>query len=442
LIPLHTAFVDPTTGGFKAALTPDGTHPRNGTNRDVAQLAWDTISLHIPKGGPQLPTMHNDPNNLIPNGLFLGTTQGTAGNGGTLMPIGWTAAPSRDANTKAYIEAPVTDDHLVGKWFTIEGTAATAGEFRAITLDAAQIKPNHSYRLVFRFKTTGLRNANSGGGPTLLGRVVFNGVGTGDVNYDKRALGTLWYDTQGVAVLDFTAPSDAATAVFSWGITISTASTYKVRIGQLGVYDLTDMAASLAGAKHTVSPLDTTPTSPYLADNFNRADGAIGSTSTGAAAWTSAPSGFPFTISGNKAVQADATVPDSKIAYVADSHTDGIARAILVDKPTVLTGITVRGSTDGDGYVFYYNPASGGSYVLARRAFNSFTTLASKVQAGAAGDTLTLEVTGSTLVGKVNGLEVARATDTTHPSGTRVGLFTYGTGGTRSWDDWSWAPLS
>lgn len=239
LVDLDKALIDTATGAFLAALTSDGTHPKNGTNPIIAQAIVDQIVPTLPAYLPLLPTDNTDPHNLVTNGLFVGTTSGTGGAGGTLIPAGWSRNGARNA---AVTGSLVTGDTaIIGNWWRLEGAG---GELDFQALPAGKIVPGHRYLLRHRVKASGMRNANSGDGASLTTKVVFNGASSGTSGYDIRALDTVSYDIPGaasVAFVEFVAPVDAASLSLQFSIAGTNITAMACQIAQVGVYDLTAM---------------------------------------------------------------------------------------------------------------------------------------------------------------------------------------------------------
>jgi hypothetical protein len=172
--------------------------------------------------------------------------------------------------------------------------------------------------------------------------------------------------------------------------------------------------------------------SPFtIADTFNRANGAIGSTDTGALAWVNSASST-WVISSNTVVN---TVPTGGgDTLVSDSHSDGTLSVALVTT-TGVQGLAGRCTTDADGYLFYIG--SGIAQLKKRTGTNAFTTLStSPTMTLNPGDVLSLVMSGSTLIGKVNGVTVCRAVDATY-TGTKHGLFNYNSANA-AFDNFSW----
>jgi hypothetical protein len=152
--------------------------------------------------------------------------------------------------------------------------------------------------------------------------------------------------------------------------------------------------------------------SPFtVADDYNRSNGAVGSTSVGALAYTTSGT---WAIASN---QLKATAAGQCV--FTDANLDGTLRATNV---TALNqGLILRGVDTSNFYIFY-NDTTG--YAIKKCTAGTYSALSASTVLGAAGDVLTFSASGNNLLGKVNGVTVCRATDSTH-TGTRKGAVTF-----------------
>jgi lysophospholipase L1-like esterase len=249
LIDAYNLLVDPATGDYLAAygsVSNDKTHPINAGYSALGALTWNTLSStgDVPLVDPMMPRENGDPNNLLPNGLFLTTT----GSGATLMPTGHSVQTSQ--HPAGVTGSLVTGDPAIkGNWWkvTADGTAsATDNQFVTISGNRADtgtpaIVPGHVYAHVGRFKATGMRNADTGSGSSVLVGAAFNSVLLNSA-YDFRCVSTISYDIpDGYFSQEMLAPSDASTLLVRRQLINATAGAGTLQLAQLGVYDLTAM---------------------------------------------------------------------------------------------------------------------------------------------------------------------------------------------------------
>jgi hypothetical protein len=169
-------------------------------------------------------------------------------------------------------------------------------------------------------------------------------------------------------------------------------------------------------------------------DNFNRANGALGSN------WTSFLPSSSFvapTITGNQIVGNTATKQNYAFwnanNFLADQFTQFTATSSSTGGPdSVVT--TLRMSASG-GYACSANGASsGGIYTV--NSSGTFTSLAAATVAYAAGDVLRCEAKGTTITLYKNGVSQISATDSTFASGA-PGFGVYNNGSGAQLDNWS-----
>jgi|SRR5882724_1321706 len=179
---------------------------------------------------------------------------------------------------------------------------------------------------------------------------------------------------------------------------------------------------------------------PVTATDDFAVDGSLSGAAmlTGPLTWTVSASNT-FTKSGGQvAFAGTATAPVE--AYITEPALDGTLSVKCITAPIAghLYGLGFRHSNGADGYVFYWD--SSANYLLRKRTgAGSFTTLVTApATAPVGGETLSVVLSGSSIICKVNGTTVISTTDITQ-TGTRKGLwgFTTGLAGT-TWDDFSW----
>lgn len=161
------------------------------------------------------------------------------------------------------------------------------------------------------------------------------------------------------------------------------------------------------------------PTVTYAVDSFNRADttGGPGTTEVGGYTW-SVTAGDSFEVASNRLKGlAVATAPPD--CLIDDGQADGTISLTLPNASTN-GGIAFRISADrSTGYVFYNNIS--GYSLRKRTAAGTYVQLvAGPTGANAPGDVLSVVLSGSSIVCKVNGTAVITTTDSSF-TGTRHG---------------------
>jgi hypothetical protein len=171
-----------------------------------------------------------------------------------------------------------------------------------------------------------------------------------------------------------------------------------------------------------------------VTDNFNRADGALGSN------WSAGPSFTAPTIVSNVGSSANDSAwhvahwNTSVNTFVNDQYSE----ATVLDGSAVTTfaGVIVRHQpSTSSGYFAFPNGGSIKLYRLDSGSFNLLNTLGSGITDGSV---IRLEITGTTLNVKVNGTSVGTFTDTNYSSGS-PGIASYSSG---RLDNWTGGPIA
>jgi len=181
-------------------------------------------------------------------------------------------------------------------------------------------------------------------------------------------------------------------------------------------------------------------------DNFNRADGTLGPN------WTQSVHNTTFAISTNRFTQsvlgAGSNYFWNAIAWPNDQWSQ-----ILVAVPwTLLPGgagggldVDVRASgvttVTSNGYLFRVFTITTNSRLLDKDVNGVFTQLATDAGAAAAGDINYLEAQGTTIVAKVNGVQVFSVTDSAVASGS-AGIGGHMPGTLQFGDNWAGGDFS
>ena len=117
----------------------------------------------------------------------------------------------------------------------------TAGEIDYQNVAGGSVIPGHRYAFRGRVKATGLRNADTGAGATLMVTARFNNANAVS-GYDHRVLSNVSNDVEGVFNLEFDAPADATSLqVQAPNVGVTTSASFTVAIAQMALYDLTAM---------------------------------------------------------------------------------------------------------------------------------------------------------------------------------------------------------
>ena len=163
-----------------------------------------------------------------------------------------------------------------------------------------------------------------------------------------------------------------------------------------------------------------------ITDNFNRVNGAIGSSSEG---WSWTVTAGAFNITSNAATPG--TGGHNNARADSDLNADHYAQAVC----------TCAGGVDDVGVIVRYASAADSGYVLVndntndviyKNSAGSYTSLASSAQAGPSGAVMRLEASGTSLTGKRGASTTASTTDSTFTTNTRAGIRAYNEGGTTS----------
>lgn len=199
-------------------------------------------------------------------------------------------------------------------------------------------------------------------------------------------------------------------------------------------YDFRVSATNTAGTGPTSSVLTQSTTSggptTYAADTFTRADSSsLGSTETGSLAWATAGVGT-WSIASNKLA----------VTSGSDSETQAVVNTSQSDGTITLTRSSASGASYFSGVVFRAADAvagssayllfllSGTTYSLRKRtALDTFTEIATGSGGSGDGDVVTIVLSGSSIIVKINGTQIISITDSSY-TGTRHGAFTWGTG--------------
>lgn len=180
------------------------------------------------------------------------------------------------------------------------------------------------------------------------------------------------------------------------------------------------------------------PTVPIFgfSDNFNRADAAtLGLTSGESKAWLAEGTTPVWSIVGNRAGMT-ASGGASSMATVDAATADGVLQATLAVSGTAkTTGLAFRVQDYLNGYYLSRENASSLKYTLYRRVASTATAVSVSSKLIADGDVVRVELSGSSIIVKVNDVQIITATDTQWNTKTRHGFFGSSSELTAKWDD-------
>jgi len=253
------------------------------------------------------------------------------------------------------------------------------------------------------YQVTVTWNATTDGGATLTGYIV-----------QSSPDGTTW--TTRATVL----PSLTSTSISS-GLTPS--SSYQFRV--LATNSVGTSAPSTTDTA-TAGPVLTT----YSADALT-GSGAMGNATTGGQAWT-AYAGVTYARNAGGSGPT-VSVTDRNYCTLDDAQADGVL-SLKVATIGSVPGLAFRLAADlSTGYLFWN---SGTTWTLSKQpTISTRTTVTSAAGTMVAGDVLSVVLSGSSIICKVNGVTVLTATDATY-TGTRHGMYCY-SATTSRFQDWA-----
>lgn len=164
-----------------------------------------------------------------------------------------------------------------------------------------------------------------------------------------------------------------------------------------------------------------------ITDNFNRADGAIGSSSEG---WSWANAQGSFSIVSNAAVPG--TGGQNNCRAESDlSSSDHYSEAVVTYAGVADdVGVAARFATAANTAYLYLN--DGGNDRIYKVIAGAYTSLTALATAAPTAVTFRLECSGTAIAGKRNGTTRVSTTDSSITTGTRCGIRAYNDGGSAS----------
>lgn len=239
------------------------------------------------------------------------------------------------------------------------------------------------------------------------------------------------------------AVSGTTISLYHNGSLVTTRTDSDITSGNPGVFAYHESASRLdtwqggnfARAQISWAELEVRDPSSTSSDPFTNSNG------TGLAAhnsyWT--VHGGTFTIQSNE-LEASNSGSDSWATYAGtfsdDQYAQCVASSTIVDGTFI--GLIVRGNTSGTKTYYAFNWDSDSAFFYKYVA-GVYTSLATPSSYPVAGDTVKLQIVGTTLTAYINGVSVASVTDASIASGN-PGVTGYNTAGTRL-DTWSAASV-
>lgn len=234
-----------------------------------------------------------------------------------------------------------------------------------------------------------------------------------------------------------------------WGTYTAMSSFYfdNTHMNATGTADLGFAVLSALGLPYgTQAPEVPAPMQPVgvliASDTFNRADGAPGSTPSGAFAWT-AYNATP-TITGNRLSVVPTADVDGIAAreYITTTFSDGVLKAKITPAAPGGWGVGIAFRQNLATYSGWTVEAYGGTTYLLRKhtAANTYVTVVTSAVTVTAGDLLEVNMNGSNIVVKVNGTQIASVTDAHNSTAVQHGFVARGSG--RYFDDFEFRQLA
>lgn len=216
--------------------------------------------------------------------------------------------------------------------------------------------------------------------------------------------------------------SPTTTSYTDSGLTASTAYSYTVSAVDAAGNESAQSAAITPSTAAAAGGVTT-----YAADDFNRANGPLGSTPVGGFAWQMSPADyFQIVSQGAKANSSQ----DGASMWISDGQQNGTLTANI---SAVAQGLLFR-ATDGVGYYFFYSSSAGAWRFGRKTGPTAYTPIVAAPAAAFAAGTVEVVMDGSNFTFRVNGTQVLTATDTTY-TGTQHGLMQQG--GIATFDNFS-----
>jgi lysophospholipase L1-like esterase len=217
LLDFYAVLVDPANGNYLAANDGgDGTHPSNAGYLAMGAHAATALAPLLPTAYPPLPAENTQVQNLLTDGLFLGSVSGG-------IASGWGLYGSQPSGA---VPSVVTDSNVLGKMQRVDATATTSDMLLVQNLGAPGTGGSGNYSIGDVLAVCGVMS-NSGIGADC--RVNFWPGQAAPAAVTQNV-------TRGVFYSLATVPSGTTTLDF---LLYFRAGTGSAQFGRLGVYNLT-----------------------------------------------------------------------------------------------------------------------------------------------------------------------------------------------------------
>lgn len=230
LIDAYEILVDESDGNYDAAYYFDGTHPNNAGYRAIGEALAAYVNEWCPNTRVPLAKTNLRGNNLVSQGMFLGSITSN-------VPSGWTASPGT-TRTGFAAALDTSDTDIKGNWYvaTLTNLADTQTLFQTVS---SGIVAGHRYAFCGRVKVESPNDLR------VMARILFNGSTA--AGYQFRAMNTLTVPfPDGVFYIEATAPGDATTCQvnFQYDDDGGTSADGTVSFAQITLVDLTAAEAA------------------------------------------------------------------------------------------------------------------------------------------------------------------------------------------------------
>jgi len=209
-------------------------------------------------------------------------------------------------------------------------------------------------------------------------------------------------------------------------------------------YDYRVAAVNGAGTGPVSSTVtaSTAEPSPTVSDNFNRADGPLGTTPVGGKTWATTGTAV-MTVASNQAKVTSGTGIGAVLVPVDGTNGTfkATVKAVSGSPATMIAGLAFRSQDNSNTLmVALRSTASVAEYTLASRVGGTTTTMVATGVVPAANDVIQVDLSGDNIVVKINGTQVASTTSTQFNTLAKGGLYINGSDTITTWDDWSYTP--